>query len=51
MDRLICLFRGWRQAFDNDDGENLLVVWHDKLGVHYTGPSAWRDARAHKVQS
>ena len=47
MNKFICLLRGWREAFDYD--ENVLVVWHSGLGIHYTGPSAWRDARAHKV--
>lgn len=48
--KLLALAKGWREAFDYDGPEPLLVVWHDRLGVHYTGRGAWRAAARHSSQ-
>jgi hypothetical protein len=45
MFKLLALCRGWREAHDADDGT--LVVWHDVLGIHYTGSDAWKLAALH----
>ncbi len=40
MWRLLATLRGWREAYDVEDGR--LVVWNDRRGIHFTGPDAWR---------
>lgn len=44
MFKLMALALGWREAWDEDETPKLLVVWHPRLGRHFTGPNAWRAA-------
>lgn len=42
--RLIAAAFGWRAAADEDGPAPLLVVWHPRLGRHFSGPDAWKRA-------
>jgi hypothetical protein len=37
---------GWDSARDDLTDEE--VVFNERLGVHYTGPEAWKDAALHE---
>lgn len=40
--KLLARHRGWQEAYDYDNGQPLLVVWHPVRGIHFTGPDAWK---------
>lgn len=42
--RLIAKAFGWQTATDGDGEMSFLIVWHPRLGRHFTGSGAWRRA-------
>ena len=42
--RLIAKSFGWRSATEEDSETPVLVVWHPRLGRHFTGSDAWKRA-------